>query len=432
MNIEDQLMQLDERSDYAREVLGRLPSWLLQWGTTLVLGVVILALGLSWILKYPDIIPAPITLTTALPPLRIVAPASGELRIIADASAPVQPREPVALITNSVPWDELRQVKDWLADLNDFEGEHAAGLNRLRNAELGELQPPFNEFVQQFQTYRFLLAEQASEKRRTALLAERERLNHLRRQQQSQLETMSAEKQLAEESLGRFRKLLKKHLVSAEMVDEKKARQLSLVREEKQQMTLIADTDVEIAQLEKELLNIQLTHDEQLRSQRLKLDVAHQNLLSEISRWEHKYLLRASIGGYVSWSHYWSDHQYVRMGDEVFTVVPAKHQTVIGKVSMPMHNSGKVKVGQLVYIKLEGFPYQEFGILAGRVRHIALIPNDQAYQIEVELPQPLVTSFHKTLPFRQEMLGRAEIVTEDLRLLERVYYQLAGALKQQG
>jgi len=35
----------------------------------------------------------------------------------------------------------------------------------------------------------------------------------------------------------------------------------------------------------------------------------------------------------------------------------------------------------------------------------------------------LVTSYNKEIPFKQEMRGTAEIITEDLRLIERFFYQ---------
>ncbi|WP_394332800.1 hypothetical protein [Flavobacterium pectinovorum] len=39
------------------------------------------------------------------------------------------------------------------------------------------------------------------------------------------------------------------------------------------------------------------------------------------------------------------------------------------------------------------------------------------------MPKKLETSYHKAIPFQQEMSGTAEIITEDLRLAERLLYQ---------
>ena len=54
---------------------------------------------------------------------------------------------------------------------------------------------------------------------------------------------------------------------------------------------------------------------------------------------------------------------------------------------------------------------------------------DINYLIDVELPQELITTYNKTIDFRQEMKGTADIVTEDLRLIERFFYQLRNIVK---
>jgi len=85
---------------------------------------------------------------------------------------------------------------------------------------------------------------------------------------------------------------------------------------------------------------------------------------------------------------------------------------------------GKIKIGQTANIKLENFPDNEFGTLKGEVKHISLLPNkDGLYLIDVSLPEKLITSYNKEIPFKQEMRGMVEIITEDLRLIERFFYQ---------
>ena len=45
------------------------------------------------------------------------------------------------------------------------------------------------------------------------------------------------------------------------------------------------------------------------------------------------------------------------------------------------------------------------------------------YIVDVTLPEKLITSYNKEIIFKQEMRGTAEIITEDLRLIERFFYQ---------
>jgi len=88
-------------------------------------------------------------------------------------------------------------------------------------------------------------------------------------------------------------------------------------------------------------------------------------------------------------------------------------------------NTGKLKVGQKAIVRLSNYPDREFGVLEGKLVNISKIPDGEGFLIlEIELSKQLTTSFGIELEFQQEMTGSAEIVTEDLRLLERLFYQL--------
>jgi mRNA-degrading endonuclease HigB of HigAB toxin-antitoxin module len=47
------------------------------------------------------------------------------------------------------------------------------------------------------------------------------------------------------------------------------------------------------------------------------------------------------------------------------------------------------------------------------------------YTINVSLPNGLKTSYNKDLDFKAEMQGQADIITKDLRLIERIFNQFA-------
>jgi hypothetical protein len=73
---------------------------------------------------------------------------------------------------------------------------------------------------------------------------------------------------------------------------------------------------------------------------------------------------------------------------------------------------------------LDAYPEQQYGALKAEVRHIAPIPEQQAYYIELALTAGLQTTYGQELPFSQELSARANIITEDRRLLFRLFDQL--------
>ena len=90
---------------------------------------------------------------------------------------------------------------------------------------------------------------------------------------------------------------------------------------------------------------------------------------------------------------------------------------------MPVANSGKVRQGQEVIIKLANYPFQQYGTLSGKVKHISNVANKQdiSYTVFVTIPE-LSTSLGQEIPLDRELLGKAEIITEKLTLMQRMLY----------
>ena len=149
-----------------------------------------------------------------------------------------------------------------------------------------------------------------------------------------------------------------------------------------------------------------------------------------IKDWELAYVLKSSIAGKVSFLQIWTANQTIKAGDNAFSIIPTIENGYIGKVKAPAQNSGKIKIGQQVNIRLANFPNREFGTLTGKVKNISLIPDAEGnLLLDISLPENLKTNYNKIIPFQQEMTGSAEIITEDLRLLERILYQFRSILK---
>ena len=82
-------------------------------------------------------------------------------------------------------------------------------------------------------------------------------------------------------------------------------------------------------------------------------------------------------------------------------------------------------------INLDNYPYLEYGIIIGKINSVSLMPSEDNYSVEVEFPNGLTTNYHKKLAFGQNMQGSAEIITEDIRLIERFIQPLKYILKKQ-
>ncbi|MGC9332170.1 MAG: HlyD family efflux transporter periplasmic adaptor subunit [Bacteroidales bacterium] len=140
------------------------------------------------------------------------------------------------------------------------------------------------------------------------------------------------------------------------------------------------------------------------------------------------------ITGTLTLTNIWSKNQNVNQGDIVATVIPLKETEIIGKLTMPTAGAGKVKPGQKVNIKLDNFPYKEYGMIQSKIKIVSKVPvitQDGAFYIaEVEVPDSIVSNYGLKLSFTHEMTGTAEIITDDIRLLERLFNPLKALLKK--
>ena len=105
-------------------------------------------------------------------------------------------------------------------------------------------------------------------------------------------------------------------------------------------------------------------------------------------------------------------------------IVPPASDSIIGRMTLFVAGSGKVRKGQKVIIKLDSYPSHEFGAIVGEVESKSLVPKDSKYAVIVKLPNGLKTTFHKTIDFEQQLQGKAEIITENKRFLQRITEQV--------
>ncbi|GIM61914.1 hypothetical protein CAPN008_19640 [Capnocytophaga canis] len=169
-----------------------------------------------------------------------------------------------------------------------------------------------------------------------------------------------------------------------------------------------------------------------------KVNYSPQTLLSfeqlrkSVIQWEQNYLITSSIDGTVSFQNFIETNQYIASGDVVLSIIPNEKKGLVGIMNIPSANSGKIQKNSKVLIKLDNYRYQEFGIIEGKVEYISLTPSKEGnYYVYITLPKGLKTSYGKDIIFNKEMTGRADIITEDMRLIERFFYQIRKLLGYQ-
>ena len=150
---------------------------------------------------------------------------------------------------------------------------------------------------------------------------------------------------------------------------------------------------------------------------------------SQLDDWKKKYLLIAPIDGKVSFASFMQENQQLQTGQTVCFINP-ENSEYFAQIFIPQTNFGKVAVGQKVLLKFNSYPYQEYGYVNGKVDFISHIPTDSGYLARIDFSNGLITTYNKQVQYRDGLTADAEIITKDLRLLERFYYDLVKQIKR--
>jgi HlyD family secretion protein len=202
---------------------------------------------------------------------------------------------------------------------------------------------------------------------------------------------------------------------------EKSYQALIRINIELQQVRLdYSEKSIELAEKKQLLQDYKIKGVEEEQKIVALLNESFLNLKAQLDIWDNNYLLRSPFDGVVTFTQFWNENQVVMKDEPVLNVIPHNTGSYVGRVSLKMQRSGKVKPGQQVNIKLSSFPYLEYGMVRGIVRTKSLVPSIDAYIIEIDLPDGLTTLYGRKLEFTQNMSGTAEILTEDLRLLQKL------------
>lgn len=424
--------EIEIRSEQVQEILSFVPNWMIRWGNTLFLLLIIMVLFLSWFIKYPDVIVTQVMITTTNPPEKIYSNASGKFdAIFVKDGDLVFSNTNIAVIENSALYKDVFLLKSVIDTLNINRNDFFFPINELPPLILGEVASSFNDFENNYSEYvlnkKLNPFQNQSSANQLSVIESKRRLKILIQQQK----ITKDEFVLKEKDLKRDENLFKKGYISAKEYEDK---QIEVLQAKKQLTNIessISETRDFISNSNKTLKGTSI--EKALKESRLLKNTvqSYYQLMKSIVDWEKQFVLKSSIKGSVSFISIWNKNQTVKNGDLVFTIIPENKEDFIGKITAPANNSGKIKKGQKVQIQLENYPSDEYGELNGKVKDISLISNQKGnYLINVKLSKSLITTYKKEIDFRQEMKGTANIITEDLRLIERLFYQLKDVISQ--
>ena len=422
-------------SDEAQEIIGSVPSWVVRWGITVVFVIFAGIVAGCYFIKYPQIVTAPITITTVNPPADLAARYDGLLDTVCVSNGDtVRQGQLLALFATPARYDDISAIE------RSLQGSCAEPLSVLVRSEwldetytLGDLQSTWAEFLRQCLDYRHYLDIDYIGRKKQLLAAQIDKNTEYYDRLQTQKRLLLKDLDYGRRTLERDSLLLSEAVISSADYEATAQGFLSKQNSKAGFDATLTSTELTILQTRQQIVELSVQEENEKAEYEHALDQLRQQLLAGIAQWKEQYAVIAPASGRVSLQSYWSRGQHVSVGSILASIVPEGKTEVLGRMQVPSSGFGKVEQGQAVNVKLNGFPYMEFGVLKGTIRSISAVPVQTAagvaYTVEVVFPGELTTTYKKELPLIQQMDGTGEIITEDMRLIEQFIRPVVSLFK---
>lgn len=420
------------------EIISKKLPFIVQWGTLFFFFLLLLIACICWFIQYPDIVIAKAKLNSINAPKQVVARTDGKLisiavkeneqvnegRVLANMESIADPKSVIKLHEN------IDSIISLIKQNKTDEIIKYYPINNLilivtNHNTLGELQSSYQLFIQAFTTVKDFLSSGFYQRKKEMLFTDMQNLQKMHEMLNSQKELFKKDLLLSDDNFKANESLARDKVISAlEYRNEKSkliAKQLSLpqinaniVMNETQQN----DKRKELADLENQII-----------VQKSIFLQALETIKSQVLAWEFKYLLKAPIAGKVKMNGFIQEKQEMKIGQIIFYLQP-DNSFYYAEMLIPQYNFGKVKTGQKVLLKLQAYPFEQYGSVIGRIENINSTPTDSGFFAKVILLDGLITNYKRPILFRNGLNAEANIITDDMRLLERFYYNIVKQFKR--
>lgn len=420
---------IDSYSEEIHEVISQVPSWTIRWGITIIFVVVVLGLLLCMIIRYPDVVLSRVVITTDVSPVNVVARSSGKIEILVKNEKYVNKGDVLAYIESVSNKDDIFLLKQEITRFGkSLQGSFSSDSISLNSSlDVGELQNSYTEFLSNLQVLQTLEKLALTGNRLKSIQGKIIQYKLLNKHLEKQIELQKEELEIRGRTFEIDKKLYSQKVISEVDFNRIQAAYLLNMRDYQASENQVLSNNIVISELTAQVEQIKWENLQELEQSRNSLVNSLRRLESQIQNWYQQFVITAPMSGRAAILNFTANNQFVREGTEVFAIVPDSNQ-IYGQLLVPVSGSGKILVGQLVNIKLDNFPHNEFGIVTGKIKEISPIPIEGLYSISVELPLGLKTSFQKTLPFTQQLSGSGEIITSDLSVFNRIFNRVNSIL----
>jgi HlyD family secretion protein len=421
---------IELRNEEINAILGRVPGRLIRNGITVIFGAMLLIFAGTVFFSYPDVIHCRIVITSSNPPIHLMAQTSGRIhQLLVTDHQKVESGQLLAVLENPADTKDMLLLETLLDSIkrNDI---IATFSRRYQNFKLGDVTPYYLEFRKALTEYNTFETLRYLPQKIEATEYQYELLQKYQLRLKEQLDLLEEDMIVEQRDFGRDTTLYRIHAITSSEMDQSYSQLLQKKHSLIGAKIILENVQVQLNQLRITCLDLQTEYNQQKSQLIDNISRTLDGLTNQLTSWKNNYTFRSPHNGIVSFAKIWASNQFISADEPIMSILPVHEEKIIGKMEIPVAGSGKIKQGQKVIIKLDNFPYMEFGVVKGIITSVSLVPIKEFYIAEVSLPDGLRSNYGDLIPFNQEMGGTADIIIEDMSLFERFLQPVRSAIKR--
>ncbi len=427
--IEDtQESRLDLRSEDVRDILSRPPGWMISWGNSVLILIVCLSFLMSYFIKYPDTIAGEAQISSLTPPVYVRLPVGRIDQVHVATGDLVQKGALLIEMTNDIESGNLQYLATFIDSLEKIQSGESKfwSFSNLGVPPLNDAQALVVECNNLIPLYLKLKYRESNDTKERDLLR---KLDIATKLYAIGMEEAKIERLVVKNAKTKFEMQKKEYELGFDtklnFLGAESAYHLALKTESTVSKNLIRLQDeiennkVLLHNYRASLAKTSLENEQKLVSLLAQLRLVHY-------KWQNAHRVISPKTGKVQVINRLSEGQ-LSTGEEPQIAIIQDQNNYLVKGAVPIAGFGKIKIGEEVKLKVLDYPSDEYGVLDGQVTLTSSINNGDQYYLEIALNNDLTTSYGKTLEFKPDMRATLEVLTEDLRLIERLFYSLRSA-----
>lgn len=392
---------------------------------------IILLLFIGFLVKYPEKVKGKVSIVSDLQINKVYSQGDGEIQLLINNHSFVKKGKILAFLKTPTNYKNLIELKKELKKFNIEEIDNSIKKTKFNYAlKLGEIGKKYNEFLLALIEYKNIIE----------IDIKSQKINNLKlkieRNQEKFLDEKALEKLISKKSniiINTYNSdslLFTENAITKNEINKSEIDVINI----KEKLFNIKERKKEILHFNKEFIGEIEELKKEKKEKRLTLifniKKSYFELLTAIEFWEYNFLVVSPIDGKVEFNApFLSSDQYIKKNMPLFIILP-KVENFYARGVMPANGYGKIKNKDTIYIKLNDYPYKEYGQLKGVIENKSKVYHDSIYYIDIELPYSLKTNRSELIKFTYNMSGEAEYFTNKRSVIQRIFSDIQNSISE--